>query len=215
MSSSRLKGKVLKLVGKKTLLERVIDNTNKSKLVQNIIIATSINHDDDRIFNFCKKKRIKCFRGSLNNVYSRFVEVLKKNSAPSFIRITADSPFIDPALIDIGIRFYKKGKYDVVTNTLRRSFPKGQSFSIYNSKIFVKNFKKIRSKNHKEHITPYFFKNRKKFKIKNIVYDSNQSKLNMSIDTKADLIKVRKIVNKYNINIKKNYLSNLINIFTN
>ena len=56
MSSSRLKGKVLKLVGKKTLLERVIDNTNKSKLVQNIIIATSINHDDDRIFNFCKKK---------------------------------------------------------------------------------------------------------------------------------------------------------------
>ena len=159
MSSRRLKGKVLKLLGKKTLLERVIKSIIKSKHIKKIIIATSVNRDDDEVFNFCKKKKIECFRGSLNNVYLRFVEVIKKYNTSSFVRITADSPFMDPSLIDQGIKLYKTGRYDMVTNTFPRSFPKGQSFSIYNSKIFVNNLKKVKNKNHKEHITTYFYEN--------------------------------------------------------
>ena len=215
MSSNRLKGKVLKLLGKKTLLEWVIDNTIKSKQVKKIVVATSVNPDDDKIFNFCKNKKVECFRGSLNNVYSRFVEVVKKYNVPSFIRITADSPFIDPSLIDYGIKLYKTKKYDIVINTYPRSFPKGQSFSIYNTKIFLNNFKNIKRKNHKEHITTYFYANSKKFNIKNVTYTSNQSNLNMSIDTKEDLIKARKVIKKFNFNIKKNYLSKLIKFFIN
>lgn len=203
MSSRRLKGKVLKLIGKKTLLEWAIDNTIKSKNIKKVIIATSVNRDDDKIFNFCKKKKIECFRGSLNNVYLRFVGVIKKNKSPSFLRITADSPFIDSNLIDNAIKLYKSGKYDIVTNTLKRSFPKGQSISIHNSKKFINNLKNIKSKNHKEHITPYFYENYKKFKIKNIVYSSNQSHLNMSVDTKDDLRKAREVVKKIKINKKK------------
>lgn len=215
MSSRRLKGKVLKFLGKKTLLERVIRNINHSRRIKRIIIATSINKDDDEVFNFCKKRKIDCFRGSLNNVYLRFVSVIKKYNASSFVRITADSPFIDPALIDQGIKLYKAGSYDMVTNTFPRSFPKGQSFSIHKSKIFISNLKKVKKRDHKEHITPYFYENSKNFKIKNIEYNSNQSHLNMSVDTKADLIKARKIIRKFNLNKKKNYLSNLIKVFSN
>ena len=214
MSSNRLKGKVLKLLGKKTLLQWVIDNTIKSKQIKKIVVATSLNPDDDKIFNFCKNKNIECFRGSLNNVYSRFVEVVKKYNVTSFIRITADSPFIDPSLIDYGIKLYKTKKYEIVMNTYPRSFPKGQSFSIYNAKVFVNNLKNVKKKNHKEHITPYFYANSKKFNIKNVFYTSNQSDLNMSIDTNADLVKARKIIKKFNFNKKKNYLPNLINFFT-
>ncbi len=214
MSSNRLKGKVLKLLGKKTLLQWVIDNTIKSKQIKKIVVATSLNPDDDKIFNFCKNKNIDCFRGSLNNVYSRFVEVVKKYNVTSFIRITADSPFIDPSLIDYGIKLYKTKKYEIVMNTYPRSFPKGQSFSIYNAKVFVNNLKNVKKKNHKEHITPYFYANSKKFNIKNVFYTSNQSDLNMSIDTNADLVKARKIIKKFNFNKKKNYLPNLINFFT-
>lgn len=214
MSSNRLKGKVLKLLGKKTLLQWVIDNTIKSKQIKKIVVATSLNPDDDKIFNFCKNKNIDCFRGSLNNVYSRFVEVVKKYNVTSFIRITADSPFIDPSLIDYGIKLYKTKKYEIVMNTYPRSFPKGQSFSIYNAKVFVNNLKNVKKKNHKEHITPYFYANSKKFNIKNVFYTSNQSDLNMSIDTNADLVKARKIIKKFNFNKKKDYLPNLINFFT-
>lgn len=214
MSSNRLKGKVLKLLGKKTLLQWVIDNTIKSKQIKKIVVATSLNPDDDKIFNFCKNKNIDCFRGSLNNVYSRFVEVVKKYNVTSFIRITADSPFIDPSLIDYGIKLYKTKKYEIVMNTYPRSFPKGQSFSIYNAKVFVNNLKNVKKKNHKEHITPYFYVNSKKFNIKNVFYTSNQSDLNMSIDTNADLVKARKIIKKFNFNKKKDYLPNLINFFT-
>ena len=59
-------------------------------------------------------------------------------------QITADSPFIDPSLIDYGIKLYKTKKYEIVMNTYPRSFPKGQSFSIYNAKVFVNNLKNVK-----------------------------------------------------------------------
>ena len=78
----------------------------------------------------------------------------------------------------------------------------------------MNNLKNVKKKNHKEHITPYFYANSKKFNIKNVFYTSNQSDLNMSIDTNADLVKARKIIKKFNFNKKKDYLPNLINFFT-
>lgn len=213
MSSKRLKGKVLKLLGRKYLLEWVVENVAKSKHVNKIVIATSKYEDDDRVYDFCQKKKILCFRGSLNNVYARFVGVLKKYDNSSFLRITADSPFIDPTLIDLGITIYKKGKYHMVTNTFPRSFPKGQSISIYNSRIFINNLNKVKKKHHKEHITSFFYENAQNFKIKNFLYKFNYSKLNMSVDTRADFDRAKKVVKNLNFDDKKNYLSNLIKFF--
>ena len=213
MSSRRLKGKFLKLINKKTLLECVFKNISRSKKVSRIIIATSITKEDEQILEFCKKKKFECLRGSLNNVYSRFVDVIKLTKAPSFIRITADSPFIDPSLIDKGIKLYNSNKYDMITNTFPRSFPKGQSFSIYNSKTFLKNFKKIKKKNDKEHITPYFYENSKKFKIKNISNYLDYSYLNTSVDTKADLNKAKKVIKRLSLKKNENFLLNLVKLY--
>ena len=145
-SSKRLRGKVLKKINKKFLLERVINRVSQSNTINRIIIVTSTKKGDDKIVKFCKKKNVEFFRGSLNNVYKRFFDLLKSIKAKSFIRICADSPFIDPYLIDKCINFYKKKKYDIVTNVSPRSFPKGQSIEIFNTDIFMKYASKIRKK---------------------------------------------------------------------
>ena len=214
MSSTRLPGKVLLPLAGKPMIHHIVDRAKLCTNVGKIVVATSVENSDNPLVEYCRENNIDYYRGSLNNVYLRFVKVIKKNKASSFIRITADSPFIDPSLIDYGIKLYNSGKYDMVTNTFQRSFPKGQSFSIHNSNKFVNNLKNIKSKNHKEHITPFFYVNSKKFKIKNIFYNSNQSLLNMSVDTKDDLKKARKIEKKLKIIKKKNYLSNLIKLYT-
>ena len=99
MSSKRLRGKVLKKIGNKFILERVCDNLKKNKQINKIIIATSKKLSDDKIDKFCKKRNIFCFRGDLNNVAKRYNEVLLNEKSKYFLRITADSPFIDNKIL--------------------------------------------------------------------------------------------------------------------
>jgi len=211
-SSKRFKGKVLKKINKKFLLERVINKVSQSNRISRIIVATSIEKTDDKIVNFCKKQKIEFFRGSLNNVYERFFNLLKNTKAKSFIRICADSPFIDSYLIDKCINFYNRNKYGIVTNVSPRSFPKGQSIEIFNSKIFMKHASKIKKKRHQEHVTKYFYENSKKFEIKNFEYIKDYSKLNLSVDNQKDIKLAKKIAKKFdNYKGRKNLLDKMVN----
>ena len=100
MSSKRLPKKSMMLLYGKSILQRVVDRIRCAKKINDIIIATSKNKSDLNIHKFCKKNKIKCFKGDLNNVYKRFVHLIEKKNIKHFVRISADSPFIDPNLID-------------------------------------------------------------------------------------------------------------------
>ena len=193
MSSRRLKGKVLKKINKKMLLQRVFDSVNNCKNVSKIIVATSTNLSDKKIVNFCKRKKIDYIRGDLNNVMKRFLQVLKKNKSKHFIRVCADSPFIDSQILSRFVKTAKNQNFDIVTNLLPRSFPKGQSIEIFKTSTFKKNFPKIKNKHDLEHVAPFFYRNKNKFKIKNILYKKNLSNLNLSVDTYEDIKFARKV----------------------
>ena len=196
MSSKRLKGKVLKEINKKLLISRVIEKVAQSNSVSQIIVATSKNKDDDLLVKFCKHEKIEFFRGDLNNVYLRFVQAIKKLKVKAFIRITGDSPFIDPYIIDKGINLYKSKKFEIVTNSFPKTFPKGQGVEIIKSKVFQRVFKNIKSKKDLEHVFPYFYRNRNKFKFRNIRCKQKLNTINLSIDTLNDLIRIRKLLTK-------------------
>tara|TARA_B100000795_G_C22753354_1_gene420395 strand:- start:297 stop:965 length:669 start_codon:yes stop_codon:yes gene_type:complete len=203
MSSNRLPKKSMMVLRGKTILQRVVDRVNRATKVKYIIIATSKNKSDLPIHKFCKEKKIECFKGDLNNVYKRLVHLVKKKKIKQFVRICADSPFIDPRLIDKSIIEFEKGRFDIVTNVYPRSFPKGQSIEVIKTEAFIKDYKKIKNKNFLEHVTTYFYqrKGRNKFKIKNIRNKKNLSKFNLSIDTMEDFKKAQ-------IFLKRNKFSN-------
>tara|TARA_Y100000591_G_scaffold311606_1_gene315196 strand:+ start:2056 stop:2715 length:660 start_codon:yes stop_codon:yes gene_type:complete len=197
MASKRLPGKSLKKLGKITILEHVLKRVKASKQVKRIFVATSKMKKDDAIYILCKKKKINCYRGSLNNVLSRYVEIVKRYKIKSFTRICADSPFIDPNLISKFISIYKKSNYDLVTNVYPRSFPKGQSIEIFKSSFFLKYAKKIKKRYDMEHVTTFFY-NRKELNIKNIKNNFDYSKISLCIDNLKDFNRARKFVNTFN-----------------
>jgi spore coat polysaccharide biosynthesis protein SpsF (cytidylyltransferase family) len=204
MSSRRLPGKVLMKIQGKTLIERVIERVSRSKYVTKIIVATSKHNTDMPLRKLCFKKKIECYAGSLPNVAYRFYEILKKFNSKSFLRINADSPFIDPTLIDKCLLRFNNTNSDIVTNVFPRTFPKGQSVEIVKSSVFKKNLPKIKRRDYLEHITKFFYENKNKFKIYTIVNDENYSKFNMCVDTANDIKHVRIIYKKIpNLNSKK------------
>ena len=212
MNSKRFPGKVLKKIFfDKNLLEIIFLRLKRFSNLK-IVVCTSLSKNDDKIVKFCKKKKIKYFRGNLNNVFDRTVNCLKKYNFNSFVRVNADRPFVDYIEINKMIKIFNKNKVDIVTNKLSKNCPKGLISEVAKSKIFIDLEKKILKKNDKEHIFNFFYRNKKKYKIfnlKNKLYKKNYLK-NLSIDRPNDLQKSKKIFNNFgNIYVSTKKILNL------
>ncbi|MBD1170175.1 NTP transferase domain-containing protein [Pelagibacterales bacterium SAG-MED02] len=195
MNSKRLPGKSLIKINNKPLLQHIFDRLSifgKKK----IIILTSTNKQDNEIEKFCLKNEIKFFRGNLRNVYQRYYDALKKYKCNSFVRITGDSIFVDKKIVKKVINKFKDNNYDIVTNTLYKTFPIGLSVEMIKSSIFLKNEKHIKKLFNKEHIFSYFYENKSKFKIYNFVNKKKYLHSSYAIDNKSDLNRIKKILNE-------------------
>ena len=102
-SSTRLPQKVLKPLpfnSKTNVLQQVIRRVSKSELIDEIIIATTIHDEDEKIVEVAKKENIKFYKGSLENVLERYYNAALENSLDVVVRITSDCPCADANIID-------------------------------------------------------------------------------------------------------------------
>jgi len=196
MGSTRLPGKVLKKLNGITVLESLLNQLNYSKLLNDKIIATTSNSEDDVIVNFCKSKEIKCFRGSQDDVLDRYYNCAKKFSINTIIRITSDCPLMDPQVIDDVIDFYLKNSYDYVNNFYKRTYPYGNDVEIFSIKVLEKVWEKATKPSEREHVTPYIYNNPGEFSLGWIENKENLSEFHWTIDRREDLIFVQNIFKK-------------------
>lgn len=201
MSSKRLPGKVMLKIQNKYILDILINRVKKSNKINKIIVATSKNVKDDKIINFCKKKRINFFRGSENNVAKRVYDCANKYDSDIIVQLTADNPLIDYRIIDKCVKLFLNKKYDFVTNNNFGNFndktPVGMIVSIFKKKDLGKNLKYLKSKPLREHTTLYFYREgKKKYKIKNVRINKNLyngKKPRLTLDYKEDFKLIKKV----------------------
>ena len=180
----------------KPLIGHVISRVQKAKKVTKIIIATSRNKSDDKLVNYLKKIKIQYYRGSLGNVAQRMVETAEYKKKKNFIRISGDSPLIDPVIIDKAISTFTKNKnYDLISNIFPRTFPNGQSIEIIRTYALKKHLNNM-NKFEKEHVTQYFYNNPKTFSIKSFVNKKKIKFIKTAIDNKKDLVNILKKIKK-------------------
>jgi spore coat polysaccharide biosynthesis protein SpsF len=196
-NSSRFPNKIFKKIQNKTILEHVITQVSNSKLIDEIIIATTNSKNDQSIVKFCKKNKIKFFRGSSNDLLDRYFKCAIKNSCQTIVRITSDCPLIDPNIIDKAIKKFQKNDFDYVSNNIEFingmwknstcNFPQGMTVEISNMKTLKKAWKNAKKYSEREHVFPYVQFNPKLFKISNIKYRYNYDNIRCTIDRIDDL----------------------------
>lgn len=197
MTSTRLPGKVLKTVMGKPLLEYLVERLRKVKLADKIIIATTINNTDEPIVELCKKLDVLCFRGSEGNVLSRYFYAAGMYNAHTVVRITSDCPLIDPNVVDNIIGFYLRNKkrYDYVSNTLKRTFPRGMDVEVFDFKLLSEAFNETDLSYDCEHVTPFIYRQPQRYRVHNISYIQDKSFYRWTVDTKEDFELIEVILN--------------------
>ena len=200
MGSSRLPGKVLKKIGKNTILDLIYKRLKKSKEIDKIIIATSINKSDDKIINFCQSNNIEYYRGSEDNVLERFYNASLINKGTDIVRITADCPLVDPKIVDKAIRLYRETFVDYLSNVNPPTYPDGYDVEVFSMKALEEAYKNAKTNEELEHVTPYIINN-KSLSSHTLYNSEDYSEIRLTVDENEDLLVIKEIYDYFHPNI--------------
>jgi spore coat polysaccharide biosynthesis protein SpsF len=161
MSSSRLPGKILADIAGQPMLQRVFIRTSRSATVTETIFATTTDPSDDPVAEYCHLSGIPFTRGSQFDVLDRYYQAAQGAKADMVVRVTADCPVMDPALIDDVVSTLLDEEYDFVANRLpppfHRTYPIGLDVEACTFEVLGKAWQESRETFHREHVMPYFY----------------------------------------------------------
>jgi spore coat polysaccharide biosynthesis protein SpsF len=198
LSSSRFPGKMMEKIDGIPLIEYVYNRCKTSEEADEIIVITSIEKSDDRLYEFCKERSIHVFRGPLNNVLERFIMAADEYDCSLIGRVCGDSPFVDIFNLDNMFRNANNTKIEYLRYE--------QEISGFLSEVIqLKTLKKLNTfelqQEDIEHVTHYILHNKEKFNVDiKVVKDNNYHPL--TIDFQDDLLLCNRLIR--NIKMVKN-----------
>lgn len=196
MNSTRLPGKVLYKVLNQALLTLQIERIKRVPLIDEIVIATTINSGDEPIIELCQKLDVAYYRGSELDVLTRYYEAATVFKANAIVRLTSDCPVIDPFTINRVISHYlfHSSSLDYASNILKRSYPRGMDTEILSIEALRVAHHEATSMHDREHVTPYIYNNPERFRLEPVEYISNESHHRWTVDTIEDFQLIAKII---------------------
>ena len=189
--STRLPRKVLMDLCGRTVLFRVIERVKACPEIDDIVIATTILPADEEIVAEAERCGVRWFRGSEEDVLERYFLAAKECGADAVLRITSDCPLLDPDLLGIMIREFKRLKrsdrpVDYLSNCLERSYPRGLDAEIFTFKALESAFLSAGLPAEREHVTPYLYGHPELFSVHSITGAVDHSGHRWTLDTSAD-----------------------------
>ena len=196
MGSTRLPGKVLKEVLGRPLLDYLIERLKQARELDDTVILTSKEVSDDPIVRFCDEKMVPCFRGSEEDVLDRYYQAALSRKPDGIVRITADCPLIDPAIVDQVVKTFRENTptFDYVSNSLERTFPRGLDVEIFSYQALAIAFQKAKSPEEREHVTLYLYRHPELFHLKNVAMSPSYAHHRWTVDTPEDFALIKLII---------------------
>jgi spore coat polysaccharide biosynthesis protein SpsF len=194
LSSTRLPGKVLAEIQEKPLLGYLLERLDRVDGLDPPLVATSDDPSDDELALYCATNGIDCYRGPLDDVAQRMLDAADARGLSAFVRVSGDSPLLDPQLVDRAAALLRDDGADVVTNVVPRTFPHGQSVEAITVEAFRRACADMTEPHDREHVTPFLYRNANDFRITSFSHEPDLSSLQLAVDTRDDLELVRAIV---------------------
>jgi spore coat polysaccharide biosynthesis protein SpsF len=190
MSSRRFPGKVLATLAGRPMIDHVLERCGRAFGLEQVVLATSRESSDDALADHATTLGVSVFRGELDNVLGRFQRCLAIHPCEWFVRISADSPLIDPRLV-ARVAERRAPGLDLVTNVQPRTFPAGQSVEVVNSGSFAALEGAALTAEEREHVTLVFYRHPERFRVRNVASrDPRLASQHLAVDTREELREV-------------------------
>lgn len=196
MGSTRLPGKVLRNLGGRTVLDRVVRAARASGVVDDLVVATTILPDDDAVEAECATIGVDCHRGPVDDVLTRFLGVLETRTADHVLRFTADCPLLDPRLVARAYRVFAAADVDYLTTSITRTLPRGLDVEVVRATV-LKEIDKLAYDHHRTHVTSYLYTHPGDFDLIGLTAQPDMSYLRLTLDTEDDWQLIEAIVDHF------------------
>jgi len=196
VSSSRLPGKVVKDLCGRPMLAWELERIQKSKMIDQVVLATSSESSDDAIEEIFGED-FQVYRGSLDDVLDRFYYAAKDYEPEHVVRLTGDCPLIDPEVIDQVIESHINNKNDYTSNCRPPTFPDGMDVEIFRFECLKTAWEKAKLPSEREHVTPYIAKAMSEIKKGNFENATDLSSLRLTVDEPEDFAVVEKLLSDF------------------
>ena len=200
MKSTRLPGKVLKMVNGKPLIEILLYRLSQSKKIDKIVIATSENKENDILTETVEKLGFDVFRGSEDDVLSRYYHAAKPLEPTAVVRITGDCPIIDPQLVDEIIGLYQENNVDYASNAEPPTFPDGLDTEVFSFTALEMAYNNAEEPFEREHVTP-FIRTNGQFKQANYSNKTDFSGERWTVDEPEDFEVIENVIKHFAPNL--------------
>src|SRR3989344_785166 len=188
--STRLPNKVLLDIAGKPMLLRVLDRVLESKLIEEIVLATTTNPNDDKIVDLAQSynPKVKVFRGSEEDVLDRYYQAAKESHMDVVVRITADCPLTDPDVINRVIEeFLADPSLDFASTSITtHTYPRGTEVEAISFPVLKKLWETTTESIDREHVTIHIKRFPENFKWKSVEQEQDNSSLRWTVDEQAD-----------------------------
>ncbi len=164
--SSRLPGKIMKDLSGKTDLQWVIERVQRSRLVDEVMVITSIEKQELQVVRLCAELGVRVFIGSEQDVLDRYYQAARLLHPEYVIRITADCPLFDWRYLDMAIE--QLNSDSDYMGDLEESFPDGEDIEIIKFSALKKSWKEAELSSEREHVTLYIRKHPELFHIQRL-----------------------------------------------
>ncbi len=195
MTSTRLPGKVLADVGGRPMLEQLLRRLAMTRSVDEFVVATTENHSDDPIAALATRLFVRCHRGSEDDVLARIVDAARAARAEVVVRVTADCPLLDPALVDEVVDTIVADPHcDYASNVLERTYPRGLDVEAVRMDALERVAATATSREAREHVTWHIVReDPTSFRVASVRAEDDNTDLRWTVDTEDDLYLARLI----------------------
>lgn len=193
LSSTRLPGKVLMDLHGKPMIIRQIERLQQSKLIDQIVVATSSDASDDLLVEVLSSSNVLVRRGPLDDVVERFAGVVEEFQPETIVRLTADCPLADVDVIDEVTSSHISTQSDYTSNVIEPTFPDGLDVECISSSAFTKLRSTDLNTAEREHVTLSFYTHPERYKLTSVTQSPNRSELRWTVDVQDDLDFVRSV----------------------
>lgn len=186
MGSTRLPGKPLLQVLGKPLLYYLLSRLKQLSPRAQVALLTTREPADAPLVALAQELEVAYFRGSEHDVLARYAQAAIEGGFRTVVRITADCPLLDPALVAYALDLFEEGSFDYLSNAIERTYPRGMDIELFSTQALLRAYHEAVAPEEREHVTPYLWRRPELFRLGQFRQERDLSAWRWTVDTEED-----------------------------